>query len=404
MRNILFIVISLLWSLSAWPCTSAIISGRLTADGRPLLFKHRDTDCLDNRLAYLHGPRYDMVGLVNATDTGSCVWTGANTAGLCIMNTASYCLRTEQVQCDFEREGWLMYQALGLCATLSDFEYLLDSLLRKDSTGHIAPLCVEANFGVIDAQGGAAYYEVSDYKWTKYDVAASAQGYRLQTNWSESGRKDEWQGVERQQTAEAIWASNVGLLWTPLDLINRFSRSYRHALLDVDYTAANTPEYVIDQDFIPRRITSAVVVCQGVLPNENPANTLLWTTLGYPACAMTVPVTVSEHIPFFMADGGNGHAPLSDAAMQLKHRYCFPLTVSNGPRYLHLSAILRGSDSLPALLPQVMQLDNMIVQDFAPLIKTRRHELLDTIFYEHYKELTTSWWQRFQQTFFPYDD
>ena len=31
-------------------CTSAIISGRLTPDGRPQLRKHRDTDELNNRV------------------------------------------------------------------------------------------------------------------------------------------------------------------------------------------------------------------------------------------------------------------------------------------------------------------------------------------------------------------
>ena len=34
-------------------CTSAIISGRLTPDGRPLLWKHRDTDELNNRVDYI---------------------------------------------------------------------------------------------------------------------------------------------------------------------------------------------------------------------------------------------------------------------------------------------------------------------------------------------------------------
>lgn len=401
MRRILIIVTLIFASLSAWPCTSAIISGRWTADGRPLMFKHRDTDCLDNRLQYLRGPRFDMVGLVNATDTGSCVWAGANTAGLCIMNTASYCLRTEQVTCDYEREGWLMYLALGHCASLTDFEHLLDSLLRPDSIGHVAPLCVEANFGLIDAQGGAAYYEVSDYRWTKFDVASSQPGYRIQTNWSESGRAQDAQGLERQQTAEAIWAANEGLLWTPADLVNRFSRSYRHALLNVDYTAANAPEFVPDQDFIPRRITSAVIVFQGVLPDEKPAHTLLWTTLGYPACAVTVPVTVSPNIPSFLSDAGDTHAPMCDRAMQLKRRYCFPLTLSNGQRYLHLSAVLRGSDSMPALMPQIIRMDSAIVQEFAPLMENYRRGERDTAFYEQYQVLTASWWQRYTNNTLP---
>ena len=53
-------------------------------------------------------------------------------------------------------------KALATCRTLADFEKMLDKYKR--------PMGVEANFGVIDAEGGAAYYEVNNDSWTKIDV------------------------------------------------------------------------------------------------------------------------------------------------------------------------------------------------------------------------------------------
>lgn len=61
-----------------------------------------------------------------------------------------------------DREGELMYKALLECKNLSDFETFLDNYPR--------PVGVEANFGVIDAEGGAAYYEVNNTRWVKVDA------------------------------------------------------------------------------------------------------------------------------------------------------------------------------------------------------------------------------------------
>ena len=44
---------------SAYPCTSAIISGKLTPDGRPLLWKHRDTGEDNNRVQYFKTDKYN---------------------------------------------------------------------------------------------------------------------------------------------------------------------------------------------------------------------------------------------------------------------------------------------------------------------------------------------------------
>ncbi len=96
-RNIflkhLFIFISgfLLWGqLTIFPCTVAVVSGKATPDGRPLMWKNRDTSGLDNKIIYFKGAKYAFIGLIAARDKkAENVWAGINTEGFAIMNSAS---------------------------------------------------------------------------------------------------------------------------------------------------------------------------------------------------------------------------------------------------------------------------------------------------------------------------
>ena len=55
MKKIIVILITL-FSIT-FACTSAVISGSATVDGRPLLWKHRDTGSLENKLVLYLGKR-----------------------------------------------------------------------------------------------------------------------------------------------------------------------------------------------------------------------------------------------------------------------------------------------------------------------------------------------------------
>ena len=192
MRKLLSVIIVYLvgW-IPMFPCTSAVVSGRVTPDGRPLLWKHRDASDLNNRIVHFEaeGGKLEFVGLVNGVDTmANEVWAGYNTSGFAIMNTASYNLKNDTSSL-FDREGVVMKQVLGECRTVEDFARLLDSLPR--------PIGVEANFGVVDALGGAAYFEVNSYEVFRYDVKDSPDGYLLRTNYSVSGRPNEGYGYVR---------------------------------------------------------------------------------------------------------------------------------------------------------------------------------------------------------------
>ena len=332
----------LLSVLPADACTSAIFTGKATPDGRPLLWKHRDTGELNNRIEFFpsgNGRKYSFIGLVNSNVMDGEVWTGTNEAGFSIMNTASYNLQSEKA--DFEdQEGVVMYEALGSCRTLADFEKMLDRMKK--------PRGVEANFGVIDAEGGAAYYEVNNTEWVKVDVndpKIAPEGFLVYTNHSYTGRKDEGMGYVRYNTANELthkaWIQ--GVEFTPQWIFNSLSRSYYNSLLGIDLN--RNPElapegWFVDQDFIPRRSTSASIVVKGVKKGEKPEMTVMWTILGYPPCGTAVPLfaAMGKDQPDYMLKGsGKGNNSLMCDQVLERRAKVFPLKRGNGKNYFNVA-------------------------------------------------------------------
>jgi hypothetical protein len=324
-------------------CTTAIVSGKATVDGRPLLLKHRDADELQNKLMFFKDGKYEYIGLVNSPDSlGKEVWAGCNSAGFAIMNSASYNLNVGDASPLKDREGVVMKQALQSCATVEDFEKFLRRLPK--------PLGVEANFGVIDAQGGAAYYETGNNGFTKFDAndpAVAPFGYLIRTNYSFTGQRKEDLGLIRYRTAEELFymASATRALSADF-IIEEVSRCLKHSLTKTDLTervpsGSGGPSFVGFRDYIPRFSSSASVVVQGAARGESPELTTMWTILGFPLCAVAVPVWVKggAELPEVLMADGSGTAPLCRMAMTLKKR-CFPIDRGSGESYLELSALL----------------------------------------------------------------
>ncbi len=328
-------------SIESKACTSAIITGKITPDGRPLLWKHRDTGEENNRIEFFKGEKYNFIALVNSPDKGGVVWIGTNNSGFSIMNTASYNLKDDDTKV-MDMEGELMYKALSVCRTLADFEEFLNNLPR--------PMRVEANFGVIDAQGGAAYYETNNTRYVKVDAndpKIAPQGYLIYTNFSYTGRFNEGMGYIRHQTATEIISKAAPLRSiTPHWIFNNLSRSFYHSLLGTDLlTKENSPErnsgWIIDQDFIPRKSSTASVAIQGVKPGEDPEMTIMWTVLGYPPAGVAIPLWVKseENQPATVIAGKNSNnSPACDNAITLKNK-TFSLKRGNGSRYMYFNLI-----------------------------------------------------------------
>lgn len=324
-RNILFSILLLAAAQApTQACTSVIISGKYTPDGRPLMWKHRDTGELDNKIWHLHAGRYPAVALINTPDSlAKHAWTGYNSQGFAIMNTASYNLNyidSIEVQGD---EGILMKKALMNCATLKDFETLLDTMAT--------PLAVEANFGVIDAKGGAAYYETGHFGYKKIDVndpKVAPHGYVVRTNYSFTGKTNDGAGYIRFATAEKRFYEASGRGNLSLDFIlNTMSRSLGSTLTgqhNADWLAKNKWEdnFVYFDDFINRFYTASSLVIQGVKPSEAPEFTTMWTILGFPLSSVVVPVWLTESgvLPGILTAPAGQEAPLCHKALKLKKK------------------------------------------------------------------------------------
>ena len=329
------------------PCTTAVVSGKATEDGRPLLLKNRDASALQNRLVYFFDGKYRFIGLVNSEDKlNSEVWCGFNETGFGIMNSASYNLKINDTTKLSDLEGKIMKMALERCATLEDFEKMLNDLPK--------PLGVEANFGVIDANGGAAYYETDNYKFIKYDVndpSVAPNGYLIRTNFSVAGLDNKGYGYIRYATASELFENKIkdGKLSFEF-LINDVPRCLIHSFTKTDLAqnlpAENSEKFVYFRDYIPRHSTSAAIVVQGVKANESASLTTMWSVLGFPLTSVVIPVWLLDNgkLPEVLQADDTGDAPLCNLALQLKDKV-FSVQNDASENYLNLSALLNNENT-----------------------------------------------------------
>lgn len=346
----LFLVFFLIsYQSTDYPCTTAVVSGKATADGRPLLLKNRDTGELQNRLVYFFDGKYKFIGLVNSPDKNNEeVWVGFNDAGFGIMNSASYNLKSSDDTTSIsDLEGKIMKLALQKCATVEDFENLLKDLSK--------PLGVEANFGVIDANGGAAYFETNNFDYIKFDVndpSVAPEGYLIRTNYSFAGKENKGFGYIRYATAAGLFENQTkdGKISFEF-LINDVPRCLSHSFTNTDLTAnlpdsLNDQDYVYFRDYIPRYSTSAAVVVQGIKKNESPSLTTMWTILGFPLTSVTIPLWITDDgsLPSILIADETGNAPLCKLALQLKDKV-FSSQNDARENYINLSALMNKENS-----------------------------------------------------------
>ncbi len=341
-------------------CTSIIISGKYTVDGRPLMWKNRDSDYKNNKLMYFSDGKYSYIGLVNSEDkNGNEIWAGFNSAGLGIMNTASYNLNLGDSIESGDHEGFIMKMVMQYCKNIQDFQNLLDTLHK--------PYPVEANFGLIDASGGAAYFEVSSKGYTKYDVndpLIAPMGYLIRTNYSFSGQTDEGAGYERYSMASEIFYNAAATSsFTPQFIIQQASRCLTHGITKVNLKelATNSDEVkMVDfRDFIPRSLSTSAVVIQGVISGESPANTVMWTVLGFPCGSVVYPVWLNDAnaLPVLLKADESGDAPLCSKALKLRE-ICFPIKRGNGENYLNINALYNNQNT--GIIQKLQPLENYI--------------------------------------------
>jgi hypothetical protein len=282
-------------------CTIGVFSGRVTTDGRPLLWKNRDITepvqkfCYYEPIVISDDTTLDFIADANSNDTTR-VYMGLNSAGFGVINGNSYNLGDERG--DGIDDGSLMKMALEHCRNLADFEHLLDvtSIFgRKDSW----------NYGAIDAFGDAAIYECANFSYAKFDAVDSigdGNGLILRATFSFSGGSDH-DGLPRFKRAtdlvrERLRTQGIDtrfiLQTLSRDLANPIANPYP---LPYDGSQNDRPGgFILVHDVsIDRDITRSVVVIRGVAPGEDPRLATLYATIGQPAVSVAYPLWVESH-------------------------------------------------------------------------------------------------------------
>ena len=327
-------------------CTTAVISGKYTKDGKPLLWKHRDTWSVNNKIMHFKDGKYEYTALVNSVDKkGKSIWIGFNSEGFSIMNSASYNLNNDTIK-QTGLEGRLMKKALQNCANIDDFEQMLKDMPK--------PMRLEANFGVIDAQGGAAYFELSNFKYVKIDAndpTVAPFGYVIRTNYSHTGKMGKGGGYIRYVTANKVFddaVKNNNL--SAKTIIQKGSRNMTHSLTEddlwvYDNLPANTNKYVTFIDYIPRSGSSSSVIVEGVNKGENAENTVMWTVLGFPLTSVTIPVWLHTNMQLpkvLTYDETLKDAPLCHYALELKKEVYSYNWGASSKNYININVLLNA--------------------------------------------------------------
>jgi hypothetical protein len=301
-------------------CTVGVASGKATVDGRPLLWKNRDTDVLNNEINYFTDGRFDYLALVSV-DYPNLAWAGVNEMGFCIMNSASKDLKGESK--NGLGNGAFMKEALKSCTSVKEFEAMLQ---QTNADGRRT----NANFGVIDAFGGAAFFETGNYSYTRFDATnpkVAPDGYIVRSNFSVTGGGDG--GKIRYIRGEKLWNKAVA----------KKKLSHKHILRTIarDMADENGVQYSIPLQekiagnpgltintyaTINRPSTASVALFHGVKQGEHPSLTTFWAVLGEPIFSVAVPCWIISDSVAPELDGEQ-FSPLCTSVLKIKRSNYF---------------------------------------------------------------------------------
>lgn len=339
MRSIA-ILLALFLTDSVRACTTAVISGKVTADGRPLLWKNRDAPYRDNQVVYLTGGKLKCTAVVNAGKRNA-VWMGVNEAGLCIEN--SLCRDLTESDATGLGNGGLMLKALQTCENVADFEKLLQQTNGKRSTN--------ATYGVIDRNGGAMLFEASATqfaRWDANDPVDAPNGYVVRSNFALMD-----QGMRSISKSQALKLASGDRYLRANELLQaalidgRVTHKYllRHCARDlaesdgqpicgsINGSVGELPELINTASTISRRTSVSAAVFHGVLPNEDASLTTMWVMLGEPGFSIAVPCwvkagQVAEPLV------GKDKSPLCSAVRKLRTKY-YSQPNNDGAEWMH---------------------------------------------------------------------
>ena len=355
-------------------CTTAVVTGLATPDGRPLLWKNRDTNARSNKVVYVPEHPYAYLAVTNAAESsGRIAWGGLNERGFAIINSVAYNLPRHRGEL-VDLEGLVMADALRSCGSVGEFEaYLMRNL--GESLG------CWTNFLVIDAEGGAAIFEVHNHGYVRLDADTAASGYMLNTNFSRSGGDLQGEGYLRFDRETELFRREEPNGITVDFLLQDAARDLGHALLDnpprIEWSSL-PPEparWLHTQHTIDRNITASSILIHGARKGEDPRHATLWVILGEPLCSVAVPVWVAAgEPPAELWEGAD--APMVVEALRLQQRLR-PLAGGGRDEYVDLTQLDNRDGT--GWLPVTIAAERAITQDTREFLNSDRsaEELAD---------------------------
>lgn len=281
-------------------CTTGIASIYATHDGRPLLWKNRDLGGgLDQEYHYIDDGRIPFISQAYASPNRRGEhYGGINAVGFAVENSNSYNLTHDVYIAGGDDDGWIMHLALATCRTVDDFQRILDSTNTPGRT-------LNSNYGAFDAFGGAAMFECSARRYERIDAVDYPHGFVVRSNYSIVGqnvdeRQIDW-GPNRHDRAQQTFKS--GVLAGELSVKYIFQTVTRDlrtlGMTDSEYSVPyygyvdNNPYGCIPNgESVCRSTTRSVMVAQGVRPNEDPRDGILWSMNGSQLSTVALPLWV----------------------------------------------------------------------------------------------------------------
>jgi hypothetical protein len=346
---VIALILSFALPIQEHACTTAVISPGAASQGRPLLWKNRDTDFLNNKIIFVSENPFSYLALINAEDrSGRWVYAGLNSTGFAIFNSVAYNLPEKSGDLK-DMEGTIMADALRTCSSVADFEKYIQQNLGP-SLGSLA------NFGVLDAQGETALFEVSNHSYKKYLTADFPEKYIVNTNFARSGEAETGAGYLRFERASQLFRQILPGQISHRQILSQFSRDTGHALVQqpafpqFKNISGKKPFWIATRDTIDRESTSAAVVVCGRMPGRTNSPATLWVMLGEPLFTIAVPMWV---------EAGAAATPLyqgEKAAMYLESKRlkkkARPYPESDRGQYLDITRLdnREGTGFLPRLM------------------------------------------------------
>lgn len=277
-------------------CTSAIVTAERSSEGAPLLWKNRDSSYWNTCIKHVAEEGcYAYTSIVANTDNHTNdSFGGINERGFGIINVSSPHLPSTPKEeypkgrtvVQYSGPGFTA-KALKSCATVEEFEKMLRCEVRTMQKRHFS-----GNYGVADATGAAAYFEIWDTDYRRYDISEQEHGFDVRANFSWAADPAKMGTSRRRYDIVMQEMTDLGVeKFSPHDLIH-LSRSYNSVRYG-DVLLNESAKYCQNHT-VPRHtsIAAVVLVCDGTEPRMLVIN-------GHPVAGVAVPVYVraKESIP-----------------------------------------------------------------------------------------------------------